>query len=129
MSINTQRLLDSKAIRFSTSVNSDTFQKVFLEALYRTVSSINSFASMTVALPNSIEEDVALDEKYYNAVSCGLDFYMQDTNLFSANPQIDAEARFMRALREAQRMYYLGVDLHVRFGTLPASTTESEVLS
>jgi hypothetical protein len=128
MAINTQRLLDSKAIRFATSVDSLTLQKVFLEALYRTVIDINQFTGMEITLPNSVEEDVDMDEKYYAAVSCGIDFHMQDTNLFSANPIIDAEVRFRNAMKAAQRMYYSGIDMNARFGTLPAGDADSEEL-
>jgi hypothetical protein len=126
--INTQRLYEAKAVRFGTAVTSLTFQAAFLESLYRTLTELANSTGMTVALVEDVATDVALDSKYYNAVSTGLDFYLQDTNLFTANPVEDAWQRFQRECAKAQRMYLQSIDLTPRFGTLPeqATTTNTE---
>jgi ribulose 1,5-bisphosphate carboxylase large subunit-like protein len=128
MSINTQRLLDAKAMRFGTSAASTAFQEAFIEGLQRTLTDIQNFTGMTVTQVTSVSEDIDLDNAYYNAVSSGLDFYLQDTNLFTANPVADAENRFIRAMQVAQRVYKQSIDMTPRFGTLPPETaaTNSE---
>lgn len=123
--INTQQLYEAKALRFGTSTESRQFQLAFMESLHRTLIALANFTGMDVTLVASLETDVALDNKYYNAVSTGLDFYLQDTNLFTANPVEDAWRRFERACGEAQRVYAQSIDTTPRFGTLPEEDTDS----
>jgi hypothetical protein len=120
--INTQQLFEAKAVRFGTSAESTSFQQAFMESLYRTLTEIQNFTGMAVTLVTDVQTDVALDTKYYNAVSSGLDFYLQDTNLFTANPVEDAWQRFQRECSKAQRLYAQSIDTHPRFGTLPESS-------
>lgn len=126
--INTQRLFEAKAVRFGTSVESLSFQQAFMESLYRTLTEIQNFTGMDVTLVEDLQTDVALDSQYYNAVSTGLDFYLQDTNLFTANPVEDAWQRFQRECAKAQRIYLQSIDTTPRFGTLPeqSAATNSE---
>jgi len=127
--INTQQLFEAKAVRFGTSAESTSFQQAFLESLYRTLTEIQNFTGMAVTLVADVQTDVALDSKYYNAVSAGLDFYLQDTNLFTANPVEDAWQRFQRECAKAQRLYMQSIDVYARFGTLPEETTDTENLT
>ena len=118
MSINTQRLADAKALKFGTSNASDTYQSVFMESLLKTLTDLQNFSGMAVTIPADIATDITLDQQYYSAISYGLDFYLQDSNLFTANPIPDAEGRFQNALKIAQRLYLDTTDQNIRFGTL-----------
>ena len=125
MSINTQSLFDAKAIKFGTSAGSETYNSVFMEALTKTLTDIENFTGMTCPIPGDVATDVAIDAKYYSVVSAGIDFYLQDSNMFTANPIPQAEERFIRAKKEAQRLYLSGTDQQVRFGTLESYTISS----
>lgn len=124
MSINTQRLLDAKAVKFGVSASSETYQSVFLESVYKACADLQNFTGMTVEAPADTATDIDIDAKYYPAVSAGIDFYLQDSNMFTANPIPEAEARFERQMKIAQRLYLSGsdVDLQARFGTLESYT-------
>jgi hypothetical protein len=128
MSINTQRLLDAKAIKFGTSVESETYMSAFLEALLKTCTDVQNFTGMPITSPSDVLTDVSIGAEYYSVISYGLDFYLQDTNLFTANPIADADGRFQRSMREAQGLYLQSIDTNVRFGAFPDDDTESENL-
>jgi hypothetical protein len=128
MAINTQRLYDAKAVKFGTSVESETFMSVFLESLLKTCTDLQNFTGMPITSPADVLTDVAIAAEYYSVISYGLDFYLQDSNQFTANPIPDAEDRFIRAKKEAQRIYLQTQDLGVRFGTLESSEATEEVL-
>jgi hypothetical protein len=128
MAINTQRLYDAKAVKFGTSVESETYMSTFLEALLKTCTDLQNFTGMPITAPADVLTDVAIASEYYSAISYGLDFYLQDSNMFTANPIPDAEDRFFRSKKEAQRMYLQTQDLGVRFGTLESSEAAEEVL-
>jgi hypothetical protein len=124
MAINTQRLLDQKATKFGVSSSSEVYQSVFFESLYKTCADLQNYTGMTVDAPENAETDIDIDAKYYPALSAGIDFYMQDSNMFTANPIPEAESRFMRQMRMAQRLYLQSDDvtLNVRFGTMESYT-------
>jgi hypothetical protein len=124
MSINTQRLLDAKAIKFGVSAAAETYQSVFLEAVYKTCADLQNLTGMTVEAPADTATDIDIDAKYYPAVSAGIDFYLQDSNMFTANPVPDAEDRFLRAVKTAQMVYLRDdvTNLNVKFGTLESYT-------
>jgi len=128
MAINTQRLYDAKAIKFGTSVESETYMAAFLEALLKTCTDLQNFTGMPITSPSDVLTDVAIASEYYSVISYGLDYYIQDTNLFTANPIPDAEDRFFRAKKEAQRLYLTTQDPGVRFGTLSSNVASTEVL-
>lgn len=121
--INTQQLFESKAMRFGTATTSTTFQRAFIEALFKTLIEFTNFTGLAVESVQDVQTDIALDTKYYNAISTGLDFFLQDTNLFTANPVEDAWERFKRACKPAQRVYLQSIDITPRFGTLPEQDT------
>lgn len=116
--VDTTRLLDAKAIKFGTSTSSTTYQAAFQECLQKVLVKISNFTGYPLVLVTDLSTPV-MDDVYYSVLSSGLDFYLQDTNLFTANPVPDAEDRFYRDLKEAQRVYLSTQDMHVRFGTLP----------
>jgi hypothetical protein len=121
--INTQTLADAKATKLGTSPAGATYMAVFMESLTKTLTDLQNFTGMVCAIPADISENIALDSKYYSVISFGLDFYLQDSNLFTANPIPDAEDRFFRAKKEAQRLYLSGITLNTRLGTLESYTT------
>jgi hypothetical protein len=125
MAINTQSLFDAKAIKFGVSAASETYSSVFMESLTKTLTDLQNFTGMTCVLPDDVATDITLDAKYYSVVSAGLDFYLQDSNMFTANPIPQAEDRFIRFKKEAQRLYLSGVDMAVRNGTLESYTISS----
>jgi hypothetical protein len=127
MSINTQSLYDAKGIKFGVSAGSDTYNTLFMEALIKTLTDLENYTGMDITIPEDVATDIAIDAKYYSAVSAGIDFYLQDSNMFTANPIPQAEERFIRQMRQAQRMYLSGIDLGVRFGTLEAGVSSSLV--
>lgn len=120
--INTQTLADAKALKLGTSSASETYGVLFMESLTKTLTDIQNFTGMTCAIPADVSENIALDSKYYSVVSAGVDFYLQDSNLFTANPIPDAEDRFIRAKKEAQRLYLQSITLNARMGTLESNT-------
>jgi hypothetical protein len=122
MSINTQTLFDNKALKFGTSAGSETYNALFMEALTKTLTDLQNFTGMTCTIPADVATNITLDAKYYSVVSAGLDFYLQDSNMFTANPIPQAEDRFIRFKKEAQRMYLSGIDLKPKFGTLESYT-------
>lgn len=128
MAINTQRLYDAKAIKFGTSVESETYMAAFLEALLKTCTDLQNFTGMPITAPADVLTDVAIASEYYSVMSFGLDYYIQDTNLFTANPIADAEERFFRSLRQAQRLYLTTQDMGARFGTLSSDAATEEEL-
>lgn len=122
MAINTQTLFDAKAIKFGASAGSETYNSVFMEALTKTLTDLQNYTGMTCTVPAEVATNITLDAKYYSVVSAGLDFYLQDSNMFTANPIPEAEDRFIRFKREAQRLYLSGVDMESKFGTLESYT-------
>lgn len=120
--INTQTLADAKAAKLGTSSAGSTYGVIFMDSLTKALTDIQNFTGMTCAIPADVSENIALDSKYYSVVSFGLDFYLQDSNLFTANPIPDAEARFEKAKKEAQRLYLSGINLNARMGTLESYT-------
>ena len=125
MAINTQSLFDAKAIKFGTSAGSATYNAVFMEALTKTLTDLQNFTGMACTVPDDVATDITIDAKYYSVVSAGIDFYLQDSNMFTANPIPQAEDRFIRFKKEAQRLYLSGVDMAVRNGTLESYTISS----
>lgn len=125
MAINTQTMYDAKAIKFGVSAASETYQSVFLESLTKTLTDLANFTGMTCTIPADLATNMTLDAKYYSVVSAGIDFYIQDSNMFTSNPIPDAEDRFIRFKKEAQRLYLSGLDLEVRNGTLESYTISS----
>lgn len=118
MAINTNRLYDSKALRFGTATSSASFQQIFLDCLLKTIEDVNNYTGMDVDVPEDVYTDIDLDNKYYTVISTGLDYHLQDSNLFTTNVKSDIEAIYTRAKREAQHLYLSGIDMGVRFGTL-----------
>ena len=125
MAINTQTLFDAKAIKFGVSAGSETYNSVFMESLTKTLTDLSNFTGMTCVIPGDVATNITIDAKYYSVVSAGLDFYLQDSNMFTSNPIPEAEDRFIRFKKEAQRMYLSGLDLEVRNGTLESYTISS----
>jgi hypothetical protein len=125
MAINTQTLFDAKAIKFGVSAGSETYNSVFMESLTKTLTDLSNFTGMTCVIPGDVATNIAIDAKYYSVVSAGLDFYLQDSNMFTSNPIPEAEDRLIRFNKEAQRMYLSGLDLEVRNGTLESYTISS----
>lgn len=118
MSVNTQSLFDAKAVKFGVSAGSDTYSTLFMEALIKTLTDLQNYTGMAVEIPEDYTTDVDVDAQYYSVIASGIDFYLQDSNMFTANPIPEAEARFRGQLRIAQRLYYDGEDMTPRFGTL-----------
>jgi hypothetical protein len=125
MSINITRLYDAKAIKFGVSTTSATFNTVFMECLYKTAIDIVNFTGMTIVPPDESSTDISIDEKFYQVISAGLDFFIQDTNMFTANPIPDAEQRYVRAKKESQRLYQQSIDMTPKLGTLTSYTINS----
>lgn len=119
-SINTQTLFDNKALKFSVSSGSTTYQQLFMESLTKTLTDMQNVSGMPAlaALPTDISTDIALSPQFYSVISAGLDFYLQDSNVFTANPIPDAEARFQRALAVTSRIYRDSQPMYIRFGNL-----------
>lgn len=125
--INTQDLFDAKALKFGTSTESETYSNAFMFALRRTLNRLRNKTGMTVTTPGDVETDIDIsDDDYLDVVSIGVDFYLEDTHLFTTQPIPELEGRFERALREAQRVYLSGETLNSRFGTLEDRSTTVE---
>jgi len=125
MAINTQTLFDMKAIKFGVSASSETYNSMFMESLTKTLTDLQNFTGMMCVIPADIATNITLDAKYYSVVSAGLDFYLQDSNMFTSNPIPEAEDRFIRFKKEAQRLYLSGIDTEPKFGTLESYTISS----
>lgn len=122
MSINTQELYDSRASKFGTSPDSETYNIAFKAALRRTIARLNNKTGMEIAVPADVSEDIEADEAHYDAIVLGLDFYLEDTHLFTTQPLPVKRDEFEQALKESQRVYLATQTLNSRFGTLPESS-------
>jgi len=121
MSINTQELYDAKALKFGTSPDSATYSSAFLTALRRTITRLNNKTGQEIEVPEDFSTDIEADDSHYDAISLGLDYYLEDTHLFTTQPIPVKRDEFEMALRESQRVYLQTQDLNRAFGTLPES--------
>lgn len=128
MSVNTQELYDAKAIKFGTSPDSTTYSSAFLSSLRRVITRLNNKTGQSIEVPESFDEDVDCDEGHYDTISIGLDYYLEDTHLFTTQPVPVKRAEFEDALRESQRIYYETLDMNRGFGTLTDSTDDEVVV-
>lgn len=93
-----------------------------MEAMYKTLADIQNHTGLAITSPTDTATDIDIGTAYYPAVSFGIDFYLQDSNMFTANPIPDAEARFIRAMKVAQRVYLQTLDLESKLGPLESYT-------
>lgn len=121
MSINTQELLDDKARKFGTSPDSDVYSQAFMSALRRTIVRLNNKTGMSIVSPDDPSTDIEAEEAHYDTISLGIDFYLEDTHLFTTQPLPVKMSEFKDALNESQRVYLQTQNLNRAFGTLPPS--------
>lgn len=118
MSINTQRLFEAKAKKFGTSIGSVDFNAIFLDALQSTLRDVENDCLISTTQIEDIQTDIDLDDAYANVVGAGLDFYLQESHLFTVQSLGDVAAIYERAKASARHTYLDSLDLKPRFGNV-----------
>ena len=114
MSIRTQTLFQEKQARFNGQ-GSDDFREVFLWALHSTLIDMSHrIVGMTYASADDIQTDLDLDPEYRNAVSAGLDWYIQKHGQWAIDSKEDLQLAYIR--ERATLAAQAAIDADVRWG-------------
>ena len=114
MSIRTQTLFQEKQARFNGQ-GSEDFREVFLYALNATLLDLSlRIVGMSYTAADDIQTDLDLDAEYRNAISAGLDLYIQRHGQWAIDTKDDLDLAYIRerGILKAQ----VEVDEEVRWG-------------
>ena len=121
MSIEVQTLLSSKARKVGASESSSDFQAIFTDALNFAIGDICQRTDQTIAAVATVDETIALDaQKYQNALSMGLDFYIAENGTWNTQNVDGLRTKYFDQLKWVHTKYLQSIDAGVRFGDLDA---------
>lgn len=114
MSIRTQTLFSEKESRFNGQ-GSEDFREVFLEALNATLLDLSlRVVGMSYTAIEDLEDDIDEDAEYRNAISAGLDWYIQKHGQWAIDSKLDLDLAYRRERSALQAQ--AAIDAEVRWG-------------
>lgn len=118
MSINTQTLLEAKAYKFGAATGSTDFNTLFINAVNYALTDIETQCLVDTTLISDVNTDIDLDQKYEPCLSFGIDFYLQQSHLFTVQDFGDVAGLYEQAKRWARHATLVDTDLTPRFGNV-----------
>ena len=109
MAINTQELFDLKAGQYSTTSQSEDFNREFFYCLIRVCNDLSGpRVGIDVSAPESLEENLDLDvDKYFGVVCDGLDAYLTSTGRWGQTDPKTAMDTYNTSIRRARTQYQI----------------------
>jgi hypothetical protein len=112
--IRTQTLFREKQARFNGR-GSEDFQEVFLEALNATLIDLSHrLVGMSYTAIEDLEDNIDEDAEYRNAISAGLDWYIQKHGQWAIDSKEDLDLAYRRERSTLQAQ--VAIDAEVRWG-------------
>lgn len=117
MSINTQELYDLKRVKYSASEESERFARAFFYGLLMTLNDLNSDkVGLSLDIPDDLETDIEADDQYFNVISIGLDYYIQETGEWGSDDSSELFQKYQLALGRAHTLLFMDSSVVARLG-------------
>ena len=106
MAIKTGQLYERVKREFGVVGDSLVFEQAFFSALQSVSADMASRSFLEWDAPASQSADIDLDQKYYQAVYCGLKYYINNGPEWNVEQKGDLRGEYFLHLARAQSMYF-----------------------
>ena len=112
MSLNTQDIFDTVALKYGATSDSEDFMRWFFMSLNRVAQDISSpRVGASIDVPDNLEEQIDADDHYFNVIIDGLHKYIQESGTWGHDDAGVLDAKYDKSLKEAHTYYASTIDI------------------